>query len=319
MNSKNEMIVIVGVFGMGSLRIIPSLNRLLSSVSEVSRLSPYVKTIRDSLRVPDEEKIIVDERGGLGPLNFSQKIELKELVFSYDDEEAPVINRVNLTIERGKSVGIVGPSGCGKSTLLEIIIGLLEPSSGVVLADDREIRDNLPSWSKKFGLVPQELCVFDDSLRRNVAFGVSDPEVDDEQIIKVLRLANLADLVHSLPDGLDTNLGESGSLLSGGQRQRLVLARSLYRDPEILVLDEATSALDHKNESQISHMLKNLSGNTTIIFIAHKISTIRNFDKIVVMDAGKIVSTGTYSELVKESSHFRSLISDFTLSDKKQR
>jgi ATP-binding cassette subfamily C protein len=191
---------------------------------------------------------------------------------------APVLRDVSLTIGRGRSVALAGSSGAGKTTVADLIIGLLQPTSGEVTIDGRRLDGRAPVWQRQIGYVPQAIYLSDDTVRRNVAFGVLDGEIDDARIWSVLALAQLAEFVERLPEGLDTRVGERGARLSGGQRQRLGIARALYHGPDVLVMDEATSALDDDTEAAVSAAIERLTGAMTIIVIAHRASTVAKCD-----------------------------------------
>jgi ATP-binding cassette subfamily C protein len=214
---------------------------------------------------------------------------------------------IDVAISKGQSVGFVGPSGAGKSTLVDIVLGLLRPQSGRLLIDGDDAFTNLPSWQGRIGFVPQQVGLIDDTMQRNVAFGLEDEDIDEERMNEVVRLVRLDDVISQLPHGLSTVLGESGVRLSGGQRQRVSIARALYRDPDVLVFDEATSALDTETEREIGAAIESLAGERTILIIAHRLSTVRNCDKLVFMKEGRIAAVGRFDDLVRDNAEFRRL------------
>ena len=240
-----------------------------------------------------------------GTTSSAVGVTIENLSLSFDDNE--VLKGVNLEISPGEFFTFLGPSGSGKSTFMDIILGLIEPTSGAIEVDQTNIRSNLSGWHKKFGFVPQQIFLLDDSLRRNIAFTTPDEDIDDSRIREVMAMTQLAELENDLENGLDTILGEDGTRLSGGQRQRVVIARALYEGPEILVFDEATSALDNTTAREISRALEALSENKTLLIVAHRISTIQNCDRIVVMKGGAIASIGSYAELIKNCPEFLEL------------
>ena len=205
-------------------------------------------------------------------------------------------------------MGIVGPSGAGKTTLVDITLGLLRPQSGRVLIDGRDAFANIAAWQRRIGFVPQNVQLIDDSLRRNIAFGLEDNIIDEARIEEVVRLARLDDVVAQLPDGLGTVIGEDGARLSGGQQQRVAIARVLYREPDVLVFDEATSALDNESEREIAKVIENLAGKKTVLIIAHRLSSVRNCDKLVFMKTGRVAAIGSFDELFSSNSEFRHLV-----------
>ena len=305
--SKGEIVTIMGLFGMAALRIIPSLNRFLSSASELRRLESYIITTHEAFGTGLEKDAQTTYHTDIKKQQFNNEIKISDLNYSYPGSENKSLTDLNLIITKGETVGIVGESGSGKSTLMDIILGLLEPTSGKVEVDGKNIRNNLSGWHKNFGFVPQQIFLLDDTLRRNIAFATKDSDIDDSRIREVLAMALLADLEKDLKNGLDTILGEHGTRLSGGQRQRVVIARSLYRGPDILVFDEATSAVDNTTAREISRVLETLSGNKTLIIVAHRMSTIKNCDRIVLMKSGTIESVGSYDELIKNCPEFQQL------------
>ena len=307
--TKGEIVTIMGLFGMATLRIMPSLNRLLFSASEVRRLESYIKTSHQAFTTSTEKEAFPIVRGKSEKVTFSQQIEVSNLNYSYPGSDQNSIVDLNITIRKGEKIGFVGESGSGKSTFMDIILGLLEPDSGKVEVDGRDIRKNLAGWHKNFGFVPQEIFLLDDTLRRNIAFATEDKDIDDAKIRDVLSTTQLQSLEKDLEKGLDTNLGEKGIRLSGGQRQRVVIARALYHAPDILVFDEATSSLDNVTTKEISNALDSLSDNTTVIIVAHRISTIKECDRIVVMEKGSIKSVDTYDNLIKNLPLFQKLTS----------
>jgi ABC-type multidrug transport system fused ATPase/permease subunit len=240
-------------------------------------------------------------------LPFERHIKLENVNYSYPDGQKHVLKDNNLTIIKGETVGFVGASGAGKSTLVDIILGLLEPQSGSITVDGLDIFEHLESWQKRLGYVPQSIFLLDDTIRRNIAFGVIDDEIDDARIWESIKLAGLEEVLSAMAEQLDSIVGEFGTRISGGQRQRVAIARALYRNPEVLVFDEATSALDGETERDISSAIDFISDDKTMLIVAHRLSTIRQCDMIVFMKDGKIVNTGTFEELRKIDPEFANL------------
>jgi len=212
-----------------------------------------------------------------------------------------------LTIPKHCSTGFVGHSGAGKTTIVDVILGLLPPTFGDVLVDGKSIKDNLPAWQCRIGYIPQSIYLSDDTIRRNIAFGLSDEQIDEDQIWSVLESAQLKEFVSSLPDKLGTFIGERGIRLSGGQRQRIGIARALYHNPEVLIMDEGTASLDNETEWGIMQAVKNLSGKKTLIIIAHRLGTVKNCDRLYFIRNGEVVDYGTYDELLDKSKEFRAM------------
>ena len=228
--------------------------------------------------------------------------------YVYAPASRPAVTDVNLTIEQGQSIGIVGPTGAGKSTLLDLLLGLIEPTSGRLLVDDSDVSRAPRAWQRQIGYVSQTPYLMDDSLRRNIAFGLPSDTIDEQHLRAAVSAAQLDDVVVTLPQGLDTPVGDRGVRLSGGQRQRVAIARALYRDPAVLVLDEATAALDLETEREVSRAIDALRGSRTVVVVAHRLSTVRRCDRIVVLKAGRVAAVGSYTELLATDSQFQQLI-----------
>ncbi len=236
----------------------------------------------------------------------SGTIEVSDLRFTYPMRpEQEVLSGIDLTIRDGESIAFVGTSGAGKSTLVDLLLGLLAPTSGEIRAGGIDIQDNLPGWQRHVAVVPQDVVLFDDSLRANIVF---EMEGDEARLQDVVKRAQLTHLVADLPEGLDSPVGERGTQLSGGQRQRIGIARALYREPRVLVLDEATSALDNETERRLGETIDGLKGSMTIVIVAHRLSTIRNCDRIVFMSAGKVAGLGTFDEVARQNKEFATLV-----------
>ena len=242
-------------------------------------------------------------------LPFRDKIELASVTFTYPGAETPVIQELNLTIEKNTNIGLVGETGSGKTTMIDILLGLLTPQRGFLMVDGVPVTSgNLLQWQQNLGYVPQSIFLSDDSLASNVAFGVPPEEIDMSALERAARIANLHEFVtNELSEGYETDVGERGVRLSGGQRQRIGIARALYHDSEVLIMDEATSALDGITEEAVIQAIHNLAGKKTIITIAHRLTTLKDCDLIYIMDKGKIVEQGTYSELSGSSGRFRAM------------
>ncbi len=302
--SPADKIPVLGLFAYSALRILPAVNRMLMSLTNIKSGRAALDIVYDDLVELDSLPTpAVSET----PVDFGHRIVLDDVGFRYDPDGQAVLDGIDLVIEKGGSIGLVGPSGGGKSTLIDLLVGLLEPTSGSVLVDGVDIRDDVAGWQANLGMVPQAVFLTDDTLRRNVAFGVNDDEIDDERVDAAILMAQLDEFVATLPAGLDTSVAEAGVRLSGGQRQRVVIARALYRNPAVLVLDEGTSALDNLTEAQIIETLNRLKGRFTVIAVAHRLSSVRNCDQVVLVEDGRITRVGTYDELARTSDGFRRL------------
>ena len=269
----------LATFAVAAFRLLPSVGRINEHVTNILYAVPSVDLIYDDLKgIEDYQKQQGQEEGR--EWNFENTITAKNITYAYPNTETNVLENANCIIPKGKTVAFIGSSGAGKTTMADIILGLLAPQRGQIRVDDIDVFRNLTLWHHKIGYIPQVIYLSDDTIRRNIAFGVHDDRIDDRAVDEALKKAQLADFVESLPEGLDTIVGDRGIRLSGGQRQRIGIARALYHDPEILVLDEATSALDNDTETAVMEAIEHLQGSKTMIIIAHRLTTIRNADII---------------------------------------
>ena len=219
---------------------------------------------------------------------LGKEIAISHVTFAYNKNDKKILNDVCFNIDKGKTVAFVGSSGAGKTTLADVILGLLKPDSGDILIDGWNIYDDMVTWHKMIGYIPQTIYLSDDTIIKNVAFGVKDKEIDEQAVVRALKKAQLYEFVMNMPDGLNTFVGDRGVRLSGGQRQRIGIARALYHNPDVLVLDEATSALDNETEKAVMESIDALKGEKTMIIIAHRLSTIKNADIILEVGDGKV-------------------------------
>jgi ATP-binding cassette subfamily C protein len=234
-----------------------------------------------------------------------QAIRLEHVIYRYPGAESDALTDVTLEIRPGASIGIVGPTGGGKSTLVDVILGLLPPTAGRVLADDVDISLDVGSWQAHLGVVPQTVYLLDTTLRRNIALGFDDAAIDDGLVEEAVRVAQLDGVVASLPNGLDTEVGERGIRFSGGQRQRVAIARALYRRPAVLVLDEGTSALDAVTEAALLKALAAADRHRSLIIVAHRLTSIQHCDEVLFVEGGQVVDIGPYEALVDRNPAFR--------------
>lgn len=298
----DTMLPQLSAFAMAAVRLMPSVNRMSSALNSMSYQEPALDKMLEHLSVAQRWESERDGETAVGlrgnaaacdsnrqKITLDRQVELSDITYSYPNAEHPVLEHANMVIPVGKSVGIVGSSGSGKTTAIDILLGLLPLQAGQVLVDGIDIREDYDGWLAHLGYIPQMIFMLDDTIRANVAFGVPAKNVDDTQVWKALEEAQLKEFVQSLPDGLDTTIGERGVRLSGGQRQRIGIARALYTDPELLIFDEATSALDNETEAAIMESINALHGRKTLVIIAHRLTTIEECDMVYRVENGKIV------------------------------
>lgn len=309
-----SVIPLIALFAAAAFRMIPSTNRIIRSMTVIRQYSPALEVVLRDLEIgesgPGEGSISPgrpeETRQGEG-VSFRSEIVLDGIHYRYPGIQEDVLHDISLKIGRGQSVAFVGSSGSGKTTIVDIILGLLTPTGGQIFTDGYDIRGNLRGWQRLFGYIPQSIYLMDDTIRRNIAFGVQDSVVDEETVWKALCSAQLDEFIKNLPDGLDTIVGEAGVRLSGGQRQRIGIARALYHEPEVLILDEATSALDNETEHAVSDAISRLSGEKTIIIIAHRLSTVEHCEQLFFLKDGRLADSGTFSHLISSSREFQAM------------
>lgn len=277
-----------------AMRLIPCANRINNHLTSISYFEPFFMGVSDNLQEEIRDESIdynaasYQKKVEVQKLEIRHNIQMKDIVYKYPNTETLIFDRANMEIPIGKSVGIVGTSGAGKTTIVDILLGLLQIQSGEILADGVEVRKHYQSFLKDIGYIPQTIFMIDSTIRKNVAFGVADEDIDDAKVWRALQEAQLDEFVRGLPDGLDTSIGERGIRISGGQRQRIGIARALFEDPEVLVLDEATSALDNETEAAIMESINMLHGKKTLIIIAHRLQTIEKCDMVYRVEKGQV-------------------------------
>jgi ABC-type multidrug transport system fused ATPase/permease subunit len=297
---------VLGLYAFGAYRILPALQVVFTGLASIRGHAVSLHTLARDLRAME----VAPERSPSStPLPFERFVALKGATFVHERAAHATIHDVNLHIDVGSWLAIVGPTGSGKSTLVDLLLGLLTPSTGALLVDGGVVdAPDARRWQKNAGYVPQQSFLADDTIARNIAFGFDAHEIDVARLVEAARIAQIHDFIESeLPKGYETEIGERGVRLSGGQRQRLGIARALYRRPRFLVLDEATSALDHDTEARFFTALRAALTGVTVVSIAHRLTTTRDFDRVIVVDAGRIVDEGTFAELASRHPHFRSL------------
>ena len=293
-DDMKQMIPTLTAFGLAAVRLMPCVNRINTYLTDISYFRPCLDYVYENMNINEISKktnqtlLPVDETK---TMQLRNRIELKDIVYAYPNTDTLIFNHADMEIPYGKSIGIMGPSGAGKSTIVDILLGLLKVHEGQILCDGDNVFDNYPAWLAQIGYIPQSIYLVDEPIRNNIAFGIADDEIDDNRIWQVLEEAQLKEFIQTLPEGLDTTIGDRGVRLSGGQRQRLGIARALYHNPEILVFDEATSALDNETEAAVMEAINSFHGKKTMVIIAHRLNTIEKCDIIYKVEGGKITQT----------------------------
>jgi ABC-type multidrug transport system fused ATPase/permease subunit len=293
-----DIVPILGLFAAAAFRVMPSINRLLMATQTLIFNRSIIASVYKDFLLDSPDSTST----GSGT-KFAAQLELTDVSFKYPTAATASLQNVSLVVKRGEAVGFVGPSGAGKSTLVDVILGLFAPTSGVVKVDGQDVQQNLRNWQNQIGYVPQAIYLTDDTLRRNVAFGLNDENIDDNLVRNAIRLAQLEEFVATLPEKLETVVGERGVRLSGGQRQRIGIARALYHNPSVLVLDEATSSLDTPTEHGVMQAVQALQGSKTVLIVAHRLSTVEYCDRLYKIENARITEEGTFHEVVQRSTN----------------
>lgn len=288
------MVTTISAFAIAAVRVLPSVNRINTYITEIAYTQPSLDFVYDNLQEGMKTDAMLAERKAYSQvekLKLDHQIELDHISFHYPDSDKNIFEDAHMIVPKGKSVGIIGTSGAGKSTIVDILLGLLHAQTGMITCDGVDIFKNYESWLAQIGYIPQSIYLIDESIRDNIAFGIDADKIDEKRIWEVLEEAQLKEFVEELPEGLDTTIGDRGVRLSGGQRQRIGIARALYNDPEILVFDEATSALDNDTEAAVMEAVNSFHGRKTMIIIAHRLNTIEKCDMIYKVENMKLVET----------------------------
>lgn len=284
-----ELIPTLTAFAMAAFRLLPAFNRITGYLSGIMFNKPSIDAVYQDLVEIEalmQKKEVLNENG---KLKLEEAIKLEGLSFKYPENDKWILKDAELEIKKNSSVALVGASGAGKTTVADLILGLFEPQEGRIMVNNIDIKTNINGWHSSLGYIPQTIYLIDDTIRANIAFGINEDKIDEAAMQRALREAKLDEFVASLPEGLDTVIGDRGVKLSGGQRQRIGIARALYRNPDVLILDEATSALDNETEKEVMNAIDGLHGTRTLIIIAHRLSTIKKCDEIYEVSNGKII------------------------------
>jgi len=304
----DQTLPVIALYAFAGYRLMPALQGIFSAATLLRFNLPVLDRLHQDI---DKNPSLISAWPAkkISPLTFEKTIQLRSINFTYPGSTRKVLEDFNLTIDKNTSIGLVGATGTGKTTVVDLLLGLFLPESGELLVDSNPVTSELvPHWQLNVGYVSQSIFLSDESLASNIAFGVPADEIDMTAVVMAAKMANIHDfVVETLPSGYDTPVGERGVRLSGGQRQRIGIARALYRDPDVLIMDEATSALDGVTEGVVTQAIKALAGKKTVITIAHRLTTLKDCDRIYVMEAGKIVEAGNYEELNGSSERFRAM------------
>lgn len=303
-----SLVASIALFVAAAIKMLPSITRLTSTVGVMRSGAAGAEITLETMRELESRRAAEVHRDAALPSPARGDITVQNVVFQFPDGNAPVLNGVDILIPHGSSVALCGSSGSGKTTLVDIILGLLEPDQGRVLFSGIDIADLRENWRKRIGYIPQDVYLLDDSLAENIAYGERGESRDDDRIQECIRLARLDSVVAAMPDGIHTQIGERGTRLSGGQRQRVGIARALYHQPSVIVMDEATSALDNETEDQIIQTIESLKGEMTTIMVAHRLSTVRNVDRLYFFENGQVSAQGTFEEVRAANARFAELV-----------
>ena len=299
-----ESLSVLGLFAYAGLRLQPSMQTIIQGLNNLKFSAAPLEDVHRDLA-------LVREMGRPGkrvdPLRFRRELKLSRVSFRYPGADVDAVHGIDLTIRPGEQIGICGPTGSGKTTLTDLITGVLSPTHGHVTVDGNDLREVERRWQASLGIVAQMVFLTDDTLRANIALGVPNDQIDEVAVREAVGLAQLEEFVASLSEGLDTKVGERGIRVSGGQRQRLAIARALYRRPQVLIFDEGTSALDNATEALMMAAIERLRGDHTIILVAHRLSTVRNADRVVFLERGRLTGLGAYDDLRRSNAAFRDM------------
>jgi ATP-binding cassette, subfamily B, bacterial PglK len=302
------MLPILALLGVVVARLVPAAITINVSLADIRYKRPAFDLVCSELEhfdAPEPSHAHVATESG--PHRIQRGIQLKNIRYRYSGALVDALQEISIEITAGEAVAFIGQSGAGKSTLIDIILGLLTPNSGQVFVDGSDIHQDLSAWQQQIGYIPQSIYLIDDSIRRNIAFGLDDDEINEVALARALQAAQLESFVHNLPGGLDTVVGNRGIRLSGGQRQRISIARALYHDPTVLVMDEATNALDNETEREVIDAIDRLRYGRTVIMVAHRLTTVRGCDRLYLLQEGRVTDQGSYAELATRHRNLRPL------------
>ena len=311
-SSVDSLIPLMGLFAFAGYRMMPAFRDLMNGMASFQFNREVLDILHGELKRESVSGSYLGSQGSEDPLTFEDTVDLENITFTYPGADDPAIQELSLRVPKNHAIALVGKTGAGKTTLVDLFLGLLAPDTGEVRVDGESVHPhNLRAWQNNLGYVPQSIYLADDTVRNNIAFGLPDEEIEDDRVRAAAKTAHISTFIEEeLPEGYDTEVGERGVRLSGGQRQRIGIARAVYENPDVLVLDEATSDIDRKTESNITRAIDELSGEKTIVTIAHRLATVQECDRIYVIEDGEVVDEGTYAELLSGSPAFQEFTQD---------
>ena len=302
---------LITLFTVSALRFIPALNVITSSITSMRFYKTFFDLVTKDIENLESSRVLFKKdrstQNKTKKFKLNDVILIKDISFDYEKGRRTTLKDINLQIKKGESIGIIGKSGSGKSTLVDIMLGLLEPHKGEIYFDNINIKNELSSWQKQIGYIPQDIYLLDDTIKKNIAFGLKNDEIDEKILLQTLKAAQLKDFVDTLPDAINTVVGNRGIKLSGGERQRIGIARAMYNLPKIMVFDEATSSLDIDNENKILNEVYKNKDDKTLIIISHRNNTVKYCDLIYVLDNGKLIDQGSFKEIVNKHGYLKEM------------
>ena len=309
--TPESILPLISLFAVSAVRFIPALNVITASLTSIRFYQPFFDLLAKEIKNLESRPVLFKKdtstQNEVKNFKLNDAILMKDISFDYEEGRRTTLKNINLQIKKGKSVGIIGKSGSGKSTLVDIMLGLLEPQKGGVYFDNKNIKNELSLWQKQIGYIPQDIYLLDDTIKKNITFGLKDDEIDEKLLLQTLKIAQLKDFVDTLPDAINTFVGNRGVKLSGGERQRIGIARAMYNLPKIMVFDEATSSLDIENENKILDEIYENRDDKTLIIISHRNNTVKYCDLIYVLEDGKLIDQGSFKEIINKYGYLKEM------------
>ena len=307
--TPEAILPLISLFAVSMVRFIPALNVITASLTTIRFRQPAFDLVAKEIKNLESSSVLFKKdtftQNEAKNFKLNDTILMKDISFNYEEGGRRTLKNINLQIKKGKSVGIIGKSGAGKSTLVDIMLGLLEPQKGGVYFDNKNIKNELSLWQKQIGYIPQDIYLLNDTIKKNITFGLKDDEIDEELLLQTIKRAQLKNFVDTLPDAINTFVGHRGVKLSGGERQRIGIARAMYNSPKIIVFDEATSSLDIENENKILNEIYENRDDKTLLIISHRNNTVKYCDLIYVLEDGKLIDQGSFKEIINKYGYLK--------------